>query len=341
MRFRRSDIFFALSLAALLAIAWYLRQALLLLYVAVILAIVLAPAVDRLRSWRLGRWQPTRGTGMVILLLLTATAAWVLYRLIVPPVMAQARTLAADWPTRFAALVAAIHRLPGGNTIHAADLQESVNTAIGALNGLLQRLTSSVTALVFLALLTGYFILDGERAFAGLMTRIRAPHGPRLADALSRAEVRISRWIFGQLLLMLILACVDLVVYGALGLHYFVVLAVIAGLMNVIPVIGPLIGLVPAVLVAATQSPTKLIAVLIFYGIYQQIDNSFITPRVMRATVDVSPVAVIIALIVGAQLAGIAGAFVAVPTAALIEILLEEYVVVRPGPPPEPIPVRP
>ena len=338
MRLHRSDIIFALSVAALLALAWVLRHALLLIYIAAILAIVLTPAVDRLRHWRLGRWRPTRGAGLLILLLIAATAGWLLYRVIVPPIMAQARTLAADWPARLAALVAAIHRLPGGSAVHAADLQDSLNSLIGTFNALLRELTASAASLLFLALLTGYFILDGERVFHWLMTRVRAPHGPRLAQALARAEVRISRWIFGQLLLMLFLACADLLAYGILGIHYFVVLAVVAGLMNFIPVIGPLIGLVPAALVAATQSPGKLIAVLAFYGIYQQIDNSYITPRVMRATVDVSPAAVIISLIVGAQLAGIAGAFVAVPTAALIEILLEEYVVTGPGIGPQPVP---
>jgi len=98
----------------------------------------------------------------------------------------------------------------------------------------------------------------------------------------------------------------------------------------VVPVIGPLIGLVPAVLVAGTQSGAKLMAVLLFYGVYQQIDNSYITPRVMRATVQITPVAVIVALIIGAELGGILGALVAIPTAVLVEVLIEEYVVARP-----------
>jgi predicted PurR-regulated permease PerM len=129
---------------------------------------------------------------------------------------------------------------------------------------------------------------------------------------------------------MLILACADAVVYGIMGIEFFYVLAVFAGLANFIPIIGPIIGLIPAALVAATQSVPKLIGVLIFYGIYQQVDNSYLTPRVMRATVDISPLAVVVALIVGAELAGVLGALVAVPTAALVEVLAQEYLVKDP-----------
>ena len=110
----------------------------------------------------------------------------------------------------------------------------------------------------------------------------------RFGATLKVAEERVSRWITGQLLLMLFVGSADAIAYGIMGIHYFLALSVFAGLMNIVPMIGPLIGLMPAVVVAATQSPGKLIAVLAFYGIYQQIDNSFITPRVMRASVRIS-----------------------------------------------------
>ena len=186
---------------------------------------------------------------------------------------------------------------------------------------------AAAVAVATLVILTAYFIVDGTRAFRWFISLWSPPHVDRLTATLSHAEERISRWIFGQLLLLLILATADLIVYGTIGVNYFFVLAVFAGAMNFIPVIGPLIGLVPAVIVAATQSATTLIIVLAFYGIYQQVDNSYITPRVMRATVDISPLAVVIALVIGAELAGILGAFVAVPTAALIEVLMREYLV--------------
>src|SRR5207248_8146457 len=93
-------------------------------------------------------------------------------------------------------------------------------------------------AVATLVILTAYFIVDGSRAFRWFVSLWSPPHVDRLTATLSQAEERISRWIFGQLLLMFILATADLIVYGAVGINYFYVLAVFAGAMNFIPIIG-------------------------------------------------------------------------------------------------------
>jgi predicted PurR-regulated permease PerM len=328
---RRSDIAFALFLGFALYVSWELRHALLLVYVAVILAIVLTPAVDWLRRWHVGRWRPGRTAGVLIFMLLAAGVATLVGELVIPPLTHQATLLAQQWPERVNELVGRIHGMSFATDVHAAQLEENVREWFSGLLDTFSGIGAAALAVATLVILTAYFIVDGTRAFRWFISLWSPPHVDRLTATLSQAEERISRWIFGQLLLMLILASADLIVYGAIGLNYFFVLAVFAGAMNFIPVIGPLIGLVPAVIVAATQSVTKLIIVLAFYGVYQQIDNSYTTPRVMRATVDISPLAVVIALVIGAELAGILGAFVAVPTAALIEVVMREYLVKEPA----------
>lgn len=323
---RRSDITFALFLGLLLYVAWVLRHALLLIYVAMILAIVLTPAVDRLRQWRIGNWQPSRGIGVLILLALVAAGVTLFIFFAAPPLMDQARVLAAEWPQRSRELAERLHAMPFTEKL---DVQAWIRQSLASVMNIFSNVSSAVAAGIMLLIMTAYFIVEGERAFRWFVSLFSPMKAERLVSALGRAEHRISRWIFGQLLLMLILGVVDAVAYGLMGINFFFALAVFAGLMNFIPVIGPLIGLIPAALVAATQSAGKLIAVLIFYGIYQQIDNSYITPRVMRATVNISPLAVVIALVIGAELGGILGAFVAVPTAALVEVLVEEYLINR------------
>lgn len=323
---RRSDIVFALFLALLLYIAWVLRHALLLIYVAVILAIVLIPAVDRLRQWRIGAWQPGRGVGVILLLLAVAGFVAIFVFAVAPPLMEQARVFSVEWPQRSRELAARLHALPFAEKL---DVQAAIRQSLAGVLNVFSNVGTALAALIMLVILTAYFIVDGERAFRWFVSFFSPGRSERLVATLQRAEGRISRWIFGQLTLMLILAIVDAVAYGAMHINFFVALAVFAGLMNFIPVIGPMIGLVPAAVVAATQSTGKLIAVLIFYGAYQQLDNSYITPRVMRATVNISPLAVVIALVIGAELGGILGAFVAVPTAVIVEVLVEEYVVNR------------
>jgi predicted PurR-regulated permease PerM len=126
---------------------------------------------------------------------------------------------------------------------------------------------------------------------------------------------------------MLILGLSATVVFGLLRLKYFYALGVLAGVLNIVPVIGPIASLVFAGLIAAFDSPAKLVAVLGFYFFYQQVENAFLTPRIMKYSVNLPPLAVVVALTLGGAMAGILGALIAVPTAALLAVLAEEYLV--------------
>jgi predicted PurR-regulated permease PerM len=137
----------------------------------------------------------------------------------------------------------------------------------------------------------------------------------------------MRNWLLGQALLMLILGITASVVFGILDLKYFYALAVFTGIANIVPIIGPLSAAVLACVVALIDSPIKVIGVIAFFITYQQLETAFLTPRIMRTTVKLPALAVIIALSLGGALAGMVGALVAVPTAALCAVLIEEYLV--------------
>jgi predicted PurR-regulated permease PerM len=126
---------------------------------------------------------------------------------------------------------------------------------------------------------------------------------------------------------MLILGVCSTVTFGLLHVRYFVLLGVLMGLMNIIPIAGGVITIVIVGLVAALDSWTKMAGVLIFYLIYVNVENAYLTPRIMRSSVNLMGLTVIIALLIGTSLAGVVGALVAVPTAALIAVLVQEYMV--------------
>jgi predicted PurR-regulated permease PerM len=128
---------------------------------------------------------------------------------------------------------------------------------------------------------------------------------------------------------MLSLGVSSLVVYWALGLKYFYLLAMFAGIANILPIAGPISAVVLASGVAILDSPQKFVGVIIFFAIYFQIESVFLTPRIMRHTLNLSPLTVIIALSIGGSVAGVVGALVSVPTAALVMVLLDEYLVKR------------
>jgi predicted PurR-regulated permease PerM len=109
--------------------------------------------------------------------------------------------------------------------------------------------------------------------------------------------------------------------------RYFFLLGVVMGMMNLIPIVGGVITILLAAGVAALDSWTKMAGVLIFYAIYVNVENAFLIPRIMRSSVNLMGLTVLIALISGTEIAGILGALVAVPTAALVAVLVDEYLV--------------
>src|SRR5262249_18169715 len=167
-------------------------------------------------------------------------------------------------------------------------------------------------------LLTVYFILDGERVFQWVVSLFPLTEQPRLSATLLRSEHRMRNWLVGQALLMTCLGLASLAVYYFLHLRYFYVLAMLAGFANVVAIAGPISAVIVSSTVAALDSPEKVLGVVLFHAVYVQFESAFLTPRVMRSTLQLSPLAVIIALSLGGSLAGVLGALVSGPAPALV-----------------------
>jgi predicted PurR-regulated permease PerM len=115
--------------------------------------------------------------------------------------------------------------------------------------------------------------------------------------------------------------------FGILRVKYFYSLSVLTGLANIVPVIGPLVTIILSSGVAAIDSTAKLVGVLIFYAVYTQFESAYLRVRVQQNTVNLPPLAVLIALLIGSALAGVLGALISVPTVALRSVLIDEYLV--------------
>ena len=128
---------------------------------------------------------------------------------------------------------------------------------------------------------------------------------------------------------MLILGAVSTIVYVSLGVRYAYALGFLTGLLNIIPVVGAALCVGLALLVAAIDSWGRVIGVAVFYVIYLNVENSFLVPRIMRSRVNLPGWAILVSLLIGSSLAGVLGAMVSVPTAVLVAVLLDEYLVHR------------
>jgi predicted PurR-regulated permease PerM len=328
---RRSDILFVFALAMFLVVAWHVRGVLTLIYVSALFAVVLGPVITQIRRIRIRSWKPGRGVA-VLLLLLVGLSIMVLFSLFaIPPIYRDIQAFAADLPNKTRRLYAYIQHLPGGSDLEVGALQEHATRAVGGIVGVLGEIAGGLFGFFSWLILTIYFTLDGERAFHWFLSLVAPRHRPRLEATLVRAEARMSKWLLGQLSLMLILGTTASIVFLILKVKYAFALGVFCGLANIVPIIGPIVSITLAAVVAVFDSWTKALGVVIFYLVYQQIENAYLTPRIMKSTVDLPALGVIIALSLGGALAGVLGALVAVPTAALIAVIVDEYLVKRPA----------
>jgi predicted PurR-regulated permease PerM len=337
-RSARGNVVFAFAIALALATAYLMRQILMLLYVSALFAVVLSPVIRGITRIHIGKWHPGRGLAIFLLLLSLAGAATLFFAFALPPVLRDLQSLVAELPTRGPQLLEQLHRVPFVSHLN-----------LSGINSKLQGFASNFAEYLFLSLsgwaskladvgavlfLTVYFMLEGDEAYHWALSFFPKSARGRLNDTLLRADARMGKWLVGQGGLMLILGLCSLIVFVLLKIRYAYALAVLMGALNIIPIVGAMVSMALVLLAAATDSWEKVAGVAIFYAIYAQVETSYLTPRIMKSSVDLSALGVLVALLMGSKLAGVIGAMIAVPTAVLVSVLIQEYLVQHDEPEP-------
>ncbi len=327
---------FATAVAVVLMWALYqVRSQILLIYVSALFATGLAPLVrmiERQRVMPVGKRQLPRTAAILVIYATVIGALVALAAAVVPPLANQGRQLWNDLPDRLGVLQRTLEQwgvIPAGTSF--ADLlkqtpvaggADAVTTLLVAIWGIIGGLVGVVSIL----LLTFYLLVDSERVFDVFVRLFPESERSRVSAVCERAAVKISAWLGGQFLLGFIIGVTSAIGLAVLGVPYFFVLAVIAGIGEMIPMVGPLLSAIPAVAVAFTVSPGLALAVALFFWAQQVVENNFLVPKIMSEQVGLSAITVIVALAIGSSLLGLAGALLAVPTAAIIQVLVEELV---------------
>ena len=332
-RTARSYIVFAFAIGFVCYLTWLMRDVILLLYVSALFAVVLQPMVTFIAALRFGRFQPFKRTAIFVLLFVVIAGVAIFAFLAVPPIVRDLQDFAKEAPQRLPPLLDKVRRLPFASSIDPRGLADRIEgTLAGSAAYVLLSIRNWASALFTIAMgliLIIYFELEGDVAYRWVLSFFPHRHRERLNGALIRAKGRMGKWLLGQGSLMLILGFASTVTYLALHVRYAYALGVLTGLLNIIPVVGAAICIGLALLVAALDSWQRVLGVGIFYLVYINLENSFLTPRIMRSSVDLPGLAIIVALLVGSELAGVVGALVSVPTAVLVAVLLDEYLVVK------------
>jgi len=305
-----------------------------LIYVSALFAVVLTPVVDWIMRLKIGHWHPSRVIAIAILAVSSVSVLTAFCLFALPPVLRDLSDLVRELPSRGPQIMAKLQQSALAQHLGLPDLTQKLESGLGAsasyLLSSLPGWASQIFDILTTIILTVYFMLEGEHAYHWFLSLFAAPTRRRLNKTLLVAKLRMSRWLLGQGMLMLILGSCSIAVFSILHVRYGILLGVLMGLLNIVPIAGAVVGVLLAGLVAALDSWTKMAGVFIFYAIYFQVENAYLTPRIMRSSVNLMGLAVIIALLCGTTLAGVVGAMVAVPTAALVAVLMDEYMVVHP-----------
>jgi predicted PurR-regulated permease PerM len=324
-------VLFCIAVLLLLALAWTLQKELMIIYVSALFAVVLMPAVTRITQSNLRGYHPSRAVAIVLLIVAVAVVLAFFFTTGLPPVMRDLRSFSDELPQRIPGIVAKLKRVPFANRFGVDAIAQramgAFDTTAGYLFTSLPLWLSHVFDILTATFLCVYFMLEGEYAYRFFLSLFPTTQRHRLNNTFKQAERKVSKWLVGQGTLMLILGVTSTIVFGLLHVRYFVLLGFLMGLFNIIPIAGGVITIVIAALVAALDSWTKMAGVIIFYLIYVNLENAVLIPRIMRSSVNLMGLTVLVALLLGTALAGIVGALVSVPTAALITVFLEEYAV--------------
>lgn len=313
------------------AFLFYLRDLVLIILTAVVIASAIEPGVMRLKKWKISRLP-----AVLVMYLLVALAVFSMFYFLVPPLLDDTISFLNTLPEKLTVIEkTSIEGIIPGNfnqfndLVPLKDVFENVRSIATDLSGGIFKTTSvlfgGVLAFVLIIVLSFYFAVQETGVDDFLRVVTPAKHQTYVLSLWKRSQVKIGLWMQGQLLLAIIVGVLTYLGLVILGVPYALFLALLMAMFELIPVFGPILGAIPAVIVAfATGGVSLGFFTVGLYLIIQQFENHLIYPLVVRKVVGVPPLLVIIGLIVGAELAGFLGIILSVPVAAAVKEYIDD-----------------
>lgn len=318
---RRIDISYRtiVFIAAFIISLWILfliKDILLLLFISFILMSTLHPLVNRMTKWRVPK-------PLAIFLSLFSVIG-----IIVGVVVYGFAPFIAETSTLIQRLIDASSSLFQFNLVDQSVIQNQISNISGNAIQFTLNIFENFIRLMSVLVITFYLLLDKEK----IESRVAILFGEnqkRVKDLIDAIEYKLGAWLRGQVILSVIVAVAVYIGLTLLGVEFALPLAIIAGLFEIVPIIGPIIAGIPAALIALSVSPLLAIFVVVLYIVIQQLEGNVVVPQVMKRAVGLNPLFVIIAITIGGRLLGIVGALLAVPIAVVIQIILPEIITQR------------
>lgn len=290
-----------------------IKDLLLILFASVILMSALSPFVNTLVRWRVPKVLSIAITYIIILGVVAAILASIL-----PPLIEQTTTLIVTLPPVLTQFFNVTNIDKSVISSELANISRNFVTITLAI-------FDNFLTIIFLLVVTFYLLLE-KKDLENRIATLFVGKEERIRKSIIRIEDKLGAWLRGQVILSLIIGLLSYIGLILLNIPYALPLAVIAGVMEVVPVIGPIISAIPPIIIALTISPVLGLAVAAMYFIIQQAENHLIVPQVMKRAVGLNPLVVILAIAIGSRLLGFAGALLAVPIAVVLQIIITEII---------------
>jgi predicted PurR-regulated permease PerM len=321
------------GVAILAAALWAAREALLLIYVSALIAMGFSPLVHLIESPQPNAWRGRVPRWVAILVIYIAVVGVIalIGLMVIPPLVAQGVALWEKIPDEFNRFQSFLiryklmtHRITLAEAVQNAPSGSGTN-AVGTVLVALSSAFGGVFALITILILSFYLLIEAQSMFDYLMRFVPAGRRGDVATAAREAVVKVSAWLRAQFVLAGVMGTFAAVGLGLMGVPYFYVVALVAAIGETIPIVGPIIGGITAVAVAITVSPKLALTVGVYFLVLHQLEANILVPKIMERRVGVSPVAVMVALLIGGALWGLVGAILAIPTAAILSVIVAEF----------------
>lgn len=315
-----------------LALLWAIRDIIAIVFVAWVLASALDPMIDRLQ-----RYHIPRALSILTIYVLCIGVLIAVLALLVPSVSTELSAMARDLPKVYEPIQQSLSgiRQTGEELGVMGAIQDSIDSAVKGLTTVSNSLYGAVASFLG-GIVTAFGILviafymtveeDGIKKF--VMSVAPTMYQPYLIKKINQIQSKLSSWLWGQMILMMFIGVLTGLSLWILGVKYWLVLGLFAGLTEFIPIIGPIMAAIPAVFIAMgdfAEAPYKPLLVIILFIIIQQVENQLLVPRIMKRAVGLNPIIVILALLIGAKLGGLVGVVLAVPFSTILGIFLGDF----------------
>lgn len=313
----RNQVLFALFIIAIGWILVQIRDILITAFLSYIIMSAIRPSVLYLQKKRFPRVLaviiPFSGMLLAIFLLIIP---------LVPFVITQIQSLVTGFPHYLKEAAKTL-----GVAINTAQVQAYLTNELDTLSKNAFTVTTKVFGGIFSLMaifIVSFYLLFYYGEFKRLFARLFRPDTRSLVlSTLDTINEKLGAWLRGQIVLMFFIGLMSWVALTILGVPYALPLALLSAILEIVPTLGPILSSIPAVIVALTVSPTLAITVILTFIVIQMIENNFLVPKVMQKAVGLNPVVIILGVMIGANLMGIAGALLAIPFISFIVVILK------------------